>query len=48
MLQDVEAKRKTEVDMLAKTLIALGKKHNIPTPINDVLYLQIKAIESMY
>ena len=48
MLQDVEAKRRTEVDMLAKTLIALGKEHNIKTPINEVLYLQIKAIESMY
>ena len=48
MLQDVEAKRKTEVDMLAKPLIELGKKYNIPTPINEVLYLQIKALESLY
>ncbi|MEX1378163.1 MAG: ketopantoate reductase family protein [Eubacteriales bacterium] len=48
MLQDVCAKRKTEVEMLAETLIKMGREHNVPTPINEVLYLQLKAIESMY
>ena len=37
MLQDVEAGRKTEVDMFAGVMIELGKKHNIPTPYNTVL-----------
>lgn len=37
MLQDVEAGRKTEVDMFAKVVMELGKKHNIPTPYNIVL-----------
>ena len=37
MLQDVEAGRKTEVDMFAGVMIELGKKHNIPTPYNKVL-----------
>ena len=32
MLQDVEAKRPTEIDMFAGTMIKLGKKHNIETP----------------
>lgn len=36
MLQDVEAGRKTEVDMFAGTMVRLGKKHNIPTPYNQV------------
>jgi len=48
MLQDVDAKRKTEVDMFAKVLIKMGEECNVPTPINKVLYQQIKAIESMY
>ncbi|MBN2879343.1 MAG: ketopantoate reductase family protein [Clostridia bacterium] len=48
MHQDVDAKRKTEVNMLAGVLIELGKKYNVATPINDVFYLQIKAIEKMY
>ena len=46
MLQDVTAGRKTEVDMLAGQLIALGKVYDIPTPVNEVLYLQLKVIEA--
>jgi len=37
MLQDVEAGRKTEVDMFAGVMIELGKKHNIQTPYNKIL-----------
>ena len=48
MLQDVEAHRKTEVDIFAGTVIELGKKHNIPTPYNKVLYEMIKIIESNF
>ena len=45
MLQDVEAGRKTEVEMFAGTVIRLGKKHNIPTPYNQVLYEMILTIQ---
>lgn len=45
MLQDVEAGRKTEVDMFAGEIIKLGEKHNISTPYNKALYELIKAIE---
>jgi len=48
MLQDVEAKRKTEVDMLAGKMIELGKKYNVPVPINEMLYDMLKAIEANY
>lgn len=37
MLQDVEAGRKTEVDMFAGTMIQFGKKHNISTPYNSMI-----------
>ena len=37
MLQDVEAGRKTEVDMFAGTVISLGLKHNIQTPYNQII-----------
>ena len=46
MFQDIEAHRKTEVDIFAGTIIELGKKHNIPTPYNNVLYKMIKVIEN--
>ena len=45
MLQDVEAGRKTEVDMFAGTVIDFGKKHGIPTPYNSILRSMIKIIE---
>ncbi len=45
MLQDVEAGRKTEVEMFAGTVINLGRKHNIPTPYNQVLYEMILTIQ---
>jgi len=48
MLQDVEAKRKMEVEMFAGKVIELGKKHGIPTPINQTLYRLIKVIEGIY
>nr|WP_312578504.1 ketopantoate reductase family protein [Sedimentibacter sp.] len=48
MLQDIEAKRLTEVDYFAGTLIELGKKFNIQTPVNYVLYCVIKSMEELY
>lgn len=48
MLQDVEAKRKTEVDYFAGTVVEMGKRLNIPTPVNHVLYCIIKSIEELY
>lgn len=44
MLQDVEAGRKTEVDMFAGKVIQLGIKHNIPTPYNKVLKEMVEII----
>lgn len=37
MLQDVEAGRKTEVDMFAGTVVEFGRKHNINTPYCEFL-----------
>ena len=45
MLQDVEAHRKTEVEMFAGKVIELGTRHNIPTPVNQKLFDMIKATE---
>lgn len=47
MLQDVEAKRRTEVDYFAGTAVELGKELGIPTPVNHVLYCIIKSREQL-
>ena len=48
MLQDVEAGRKTEVEMFAGKVIALGRQYNVPTPVNQRLFDLIKEIEAKY
>ena len=48
MLQDVEAKRKTEVEMFAGKMIQLGKTLNIPVPVNEAFFRIIKVIEDHY
>jgi 2-dehydropantoate 2-reductase len=45
MLQDVEAGRKTEVEMFAGKVIELGRRFNIPTPVNETLFQTILALE---
>lgn len=44
MLQDVEAKRKTEVEMFGSTMVKIGEKHNIPTPYNLVMRDMLEII----
>jgi 2-dehydropantoate 2-reductase len=48
MLQDVEASRRTEIDYFAGTVIEYGKRYHVPTPVNEVLYLTLKAREKIY
>jgi 2-dehydropantoate 2-reductase len=48
MLQDVEAGRKTEVEMFAGKVIALGRQYHVPTPVNQRLFDLIKEIEAKY
>ena len=43
MLQDYEAGRPIEIDEYAGEVVRLGKKHGIPTPANEILYLAITA-----
>lgn len=46
MLQDIEAGRKTEVEIFAGKVVALGKERGVPTPVNETVLRIIKALES--
>ncbi|MCX7842589.1 MAG: ketopantoate reductase family protein [Clostridia bacterium] len=48
MLQDVEAGRKTEVEIFSGTVIELGRKYGVQTPVNDILYKMIRTLEQTY
>ncbi len=45
MLQDIEAGRKTEVEMFAGKVVALGNQYNVPTPVNRTVLRIIKVVE---
>ena len=45
MLQDIEAGRKSELENFSGAVRLLGQKYHIPTPVNNTLYLTIKAME---
>ncbi len=48
MLQDMEARRKTEVDFFAGKLISLGKELGVETPVNRALYRIIRTRENLF
>ena len=45
MLQDVEARRKTEVEIFAGKVMELGKQYAVPTPVNETLYRILRITE---
>jgi 2-dehydropantoate 2-reductase len=45
MLQDVEARRQTEVDFLNGGISRFGRERGIPTPLNDAVWALVKGLE---
>jgi 2-dehydropantoate 2-reductase len=45
MLQDVEARRPTEVDFLNGGISGFGREHGIETPLNDALWALVRGLE---
>jgi 2-dehydropantoate 2-reductase len=45
MLQDVFAKRPTEVDFMNGAIVQAGEKAGVPTPLNEALWQLIKGLE---
>ncbi len=48
MRQDGLAKRPSEVELFAGAIRSIAAKHDIPVPINDMLYEAVKEIEASY
>jgi 2-dehydropantoate 2-reductase len=45
MLQDILAKRQTEVDFMNGAIVEWGKKVGVPTPLNKAMWALIKGLE---
>ena len=48
MLQDVEARRPTEIDYMNGGIARFGREYGIPTPLNDALTALIKGLEASW
>ncbi len=46
MLQDIEAGRKTEVEIFAGRVMALGERYGVSTPVNRTLFQIIRVLEA--
>ncbi len=48
MLQDVEARRQTEIDFLNGGIARFGRELGVPTPLNDAITQLIKGLEASW
>lgn len=48
MLQDTEKKRLTEIDAINGAVVTIGKKYNIPTPVNETIVSLVHSKEKLY
>ena len=48
MLQDVEARRMTEIDYLNGGIVRFGREHGVPTPLNEAIWALIKGVEQSW
>jgi 2-dehydropantoate 2-reductase len=48
MLQDVEARRATEVDYLNGGIVRFGRENGVPTPLNEAIVALIKGMEASW
>jgi 2-dehydropantoate 2-reductase len=48
MLQDVEASRRTEIEVINGAIVRAGKSAGIPTPVNETMVAMIGALQAKY
>jgi 2-dehydropantoate 2-reductase len=48
MLQDVEARRSTEIDYLNGGIVRFGREHGVPTPLNAAIWALVKGVEQSW
>jgi 2-dehydropantoate 2-reductase len=48
MLQDVEARRQTEIEFLNGGIARFGRQFGVPTPLNDAITQLVKALEDSW
>jgi 2-dehydropantoate 2-reductase len=48
MLQDVEARRATEIDYLNGGIVRFGRELDVPTPLNEAIWALMRGLEASW
>jgi 2-dehydropantoate 2-reductase len=48
MLQDIEARRPTEIDYLNGGIVRFGREHGVATPLNEMITALVKGLEASW
>jgi 2-dehydropantoate 2-reductase len=48
MLQDAEAHRRTEIDVVNGAIVEAGRRHSVPTPFNETMVWLVKSMQAKY
>ena len=48
MLQDVEARRQTEIDYLNGGIVRFAREHGVPAPLNEAIWALVKGVEDSW
>jgi len=48
MLQDVDAQRPTEIDYLNGSIVRVGRKLGLPTPLNEAMWALVRGLEASW
>ena len=48
MLQDVEARRTTEIDYLNGGIVRFGREHDVSAPLNEAIWALVKGVEASW
>jgi 2-dehydropantoate 2-reductase len=48
MLQDVEARRQTEIDYLNGGIVRFGREHGVETPLNEAMTALVRGLEAAW
>lgn len=48
MLQDIEAERRTEIEVINGAVVEAGARHGVPTPLNAAMVWMVSALQERY
>jgi 2-dehydropantoate 2-reductase len=48
MLEDVDAQRETEIELITGSLVREAERHDVPVPLHSMLYALVRGKEASW